>query len=58
MQRCQREGLITDLTITTIPVLIGRGRPLFGVLPGDVPLRLVSSRAWEFGFVQSVYEVG
>ena len=58
IQSFLHEGLITDLTITTIPVLIGRGRPLFGVLPGDVPLRLVSSRAFEFGFVQSVYEVG
>jgi dihydrofolate reductase len=57
IQSFLHEGLITDLTITTIPVLIGRGRPLFGALPGDAALRLVSSRAWEFGFVQSVYEV-
>jgi dihydrofolate reductase len=57
IQSFLREGLITDLTITTIPVLIGQGRPLFGDTGSDIPLQLVSSRAYPFGFVQSVYAV-
>ncbi len=31
-------GLIDDLTITTIPVLIGEGKRLFGQLPSDLLL--------------------
>ena len=48
-------GLIDKFTITTIPVLIGVGRPLFGSLPSDVKLRLVHSKAYEFGFTQTTY---
>ena len=51
------EGLIRRLIITTIPVLIGTGIPLFGPLPHDVRLRLVGTRQFENGLVQSEYEV-
>lgn len=50
-------GLIDEITVTVIPVLLGSGRPLFGALAGDVELELASSRAFEFGFVQSKYRV-
>jgi dihydrofolate reductase len=50
-------GLIDELTITAIPVLLGSGRPLFGKVWADVSLQLVSSRAYESGFVQSHYRV-
>lgn len=48
-------GLVDEMTITVIPVLLGEGRPLFGPLKADVKLRLVSSRAYDFGFVQTTY---
>ena len=57
IQRFLRDGLIDDLTITRVPVLIGRGLPLFGPLAGDVKLTHVSTKSWDFGFVQSVYHV-
>ena len=50
-------GLINEITITYIPVLIGRGNPLFGPLPGDVELELVSSKTFDPGFVQCKYRV-
>ena len=50
-------GLITDLTITTIPVILGGGIPLFGRLDRDIALKHVSTTSYEFGFVQSTYDV-
>ena len=50
-------GLITDLTITVIPVLLGSGRPLFGALASDIKLKHLHTRAFPFGFVQSKYAV-
>jgi len=49
------DGLIDRLTLTTIPVLIGTGRRLFGHLPADVTLTLSDSKAYDFGFVQTTY---
>ncbi len=59
IQRFLADGLVDDLTITRVPVLIGEGLPLFGTTFGvrDVELEHVSTKSWEFGFVQSVYRV-
>jgi dihydrofolate reductase len=58
IQRFLRAGLIQRLTITRIPVLLGDGIPLFGALPGDIPLRHVATRQYASGLVQSEYVVG
>ncbi len=55
IQNFLAEGLIDRLTITAIPVLIGKGRSLFGRMPNDIQLKLIESKAYEFGFVQSTY---
>lgn len=52
-----REGLLSDLVITRIPVLLGSGIALFGALPRDIDLELVSNRSFPSGFVQSTYRV-
>ncbi|EPJ97051.1 dihydrofolate reductase family protein [Pseudomonas sp. CFII68] len=57
VQSFLREGLVTDMVITTVPVLIGSGRPLFGGLERDVDLKLVSSRSFPSGLVQSTYRL-
>ena len=49
-------GLLSDLTVTRVPVLLGRGIPLFGPVPAPVQARLVESHATNDGAVQSVYE--
>jgi dihydrofolate reductase len=51
------EGLIDEITITAIPVLIGGGISLFGNLSTDIKLKLLSSRTYDNGFVQSTYEI-
>ena len=43
------------ITITTIPVLLGTGLPLFGPLKKDINLKHVSTNAYPFGFVQNRY---
>lgn len=50
-----REGLVSDMVVTLIPVLIGDGLPLFGALDADVDLELVSQRAFKSGLVQLKY---
>ncbi|ADG69527.1 bifunctional deaminase-reductase domain protein [Planctopirus limnophila DSM 3776] len=51
-------GLVSDLTITSIPILLGSGIRLFGPLPEDLPLIHESTRAYPNGFVQTTYRVG
>jgi dihydrofolate reductase len=50
-------GLIDTLIITRIPVLLGEGIPLFGPLHDDLTLRHIETRAFDFGFVQSRYQL-
>lgn len=50
-----RAGLVEDMVLTTVPVLIGTGRPLFGMLPRDLDLALQASRSFPSGLVQSTY---
>lgn len=57
IQSFLREGLVDDMTLTTIPVLIGAGLPLFGKVDKDIKFRLLESRSWENGLVQSKYQV-
>jgi dihydrofolate reductase len=53
---CLREGLVSELTITRLPVLLGAGLPLFSDT-GEHRLAHVATRDWPNGFVQSVYRV-
>ncbi|MBV8529714.1 MAG: dihydrofolate reductase family protein [Candidatus Eremiobacteraeota bacterium] len=57
IQRFLRARLVDRLVITSVPVLIGQGIPLFGSLDRDVPLRHVATRTYPAGMVQSEYEV-
>jgi dihydrofolate reductase len=57
VQRFLRAGLIDRLIVTQLPVLIGQGIPLFGALEKDIRLRLVASRSFPGGLVQSEYGI-
>ncbi|WGL81283.1 dihydrofolate reductase family protein [Enterobacter cloacae] len=57
IQSFLREGLVADMVITTVPVLIGSGEPLFGSLSRDIDFMLLSTRSFPSGLVQSHYRL-
>lgn len=57
VQSFLRAGLLEELTLTTVPVLLGEGKRLFGPLEGDIRLQHSSTVAYPFGLVQSRYRV-
>jgi len=57
IQRFLSEGLINDITITVIPIILGSGKPLFGNVEKDISLKHIAIKTYDFGFVQSTYEV-
>lgn len=50
-------GLITEITLSRVPILIGQGIPLFGPLPADIALAHVRTVVLDGGMVQSTYRV-
>ena len=57
IQRFLEARLITEITITRIPILLGSGIPLFGSTGSEQTLRLIEATTSENGFVQERYEV-
>jgi len=52
-----REDLIHRLIITTVPILLGTGIPLFGPLSREIHLQHLETRTFVNGLVHSHYEV-
>jgi len=50
------EELVDDMTISTVPVTIGAGRPLFGGGPRTTGWTLRTARSYPNGLVQAHYE--
>lgn len=57
IQKFLEAGLMDTLTLTLVPVLLGDGISLFGPLTKSLSLKLVDSKAYDFGFVQVTYKV-
>ncbi|MFA7265830.1 MAG: dihydrofolate reductase family protein [Candidatus Nanopelagicales bacterium] len=57
IQSFLRAGLVSDLVVTTVPVILGAGRRLFGEVSTDIDLALVDVRRFPSGLVQSKYSV-
>lgn len=48
-------GVVTDMTLSVVPLLLGTGVRLFGDAKRDLPFELVASRSFPSGLVQSEY---
>lgn len=57
IRRFLTAGLIHEITVTQIPILLGEGKALFGPMEKDVHLTHLSTKAYDFGFVQTKYRV-
>lgn len=57
IQSFLREKLIADMVITSVPVLIGEGKRLFGTIDEDISLIHAKTRAFPSGLVQSQFKV-
>jgi dihydrofolate reductase len=57
IQSFLREGLISDLVVTRVPLLLGSGRPLFGPVSRDIHLAHASTHPFPSGLVQSTYRI-
>jgi dihydrofolate reductase len=49
------ENLIDEIILTIIPIALGDGISLFGPMERDLKLTHVSTKAYDFGFVQTKY---
>lgn len=56
IQSFWRAGLVHEMILSTMPVLIGEGRRLFGDVNQDMDWRLLSSQSFPSGLVQSRYQ--
>ncbi|NDW06512.1 dihydrofolate reductase family protein [Jiella pacifica] len=57
IQSFLRAGLIDDMVITSVPVLLGEGRTLFGATGSDIPLVHEDTKSFASGLVQSRYRI-
>lgn len=57
IQRFLSARLVDELTITIIPILLGKGISLFGSLDAAIHVTCVEVKEYDFGFVQHKYSV-
>ncbi len=50
-------GLVDEITVTIVPIIIGKGKSFSGLLPEDLHLQHLKTTVYEFGFVQSKYKI-
>ncbi len=50
-----KEGLIDEMTLTTIPILLGSGHPLFHKLPKHIKFKLIESKVFMNQITQNYY---
>ena len=49
--------LVDEITVTIVPILIGKGKSFSGLLSEDLYLHHLKTTVYDFGFVQSKYKI-
>jgi len=57
VQSFLRDGLIDELILSRLPILLGKGIPLFADMGRDIHLEHLSTQTFPSGLVQSKYRV-
>lgn len=57
IQRFIKENLVDEITITLIPILLGGGCPLFGLINKEVLLKQSRCQVYDFGCTQMTYQL-
>ena len=55
IQSFLQKDLLTEITITTVPIILGKWIPLYGLNYGDFRLELLERKSFKSDFVQSRY---
>ena len=50
-------GLVDEITVTIVPILIGKGKSFSRLLPKDLFLQHLKTTVYDFGFVQNKYKI-
>ena len=50
-------GLVDEITVTIVPILIGKGKSFSGLLSKDLSLEHLKTTVFNFGFVQVKYKI-
>jgi dihydrofolate reductase len=50
-------GLVDEITVTIVPILIGKGKSFSRLLPKDVILHHLKTTIYDFGFVKNKYKI-
>ncbi len=56
IQSFLKEDLLDELTVTTIPIILGGGSPLFSETPGELEFEHVKTEVFSGKVVQSTYK--
>jgi dihydrofolate reductase len=51
-----RDGVLDELTLLVHPIVVGKGKKLFGDMEAQVPLKLVDSRTFSTGVLALTYQ--
>lgn len=51
------EGIVDEMIITTIPVALGSGIPLFSPMEKDIKMERLNTKVYDCGFVRTTYKV-
>ena len=57
IQSFLQQNLLNELTLTTVPIMMGKGIQLFGSLREDINLKLEYIKSYDSDFVQTKYKL-